>query len=141
MLLLRGVYIFGRWMRLINFRNVLISKYKGMDVYWRKSRRAERRTRDDWLSTIDSNTMNGLLSRHESVLFSFLTSSSTTSLLLSPFMCFPLSLRRLWFSSDVFPFDPQSVFSHAPYCVENCRPKLCAILNILINRTQYIHIE
>lgn len=30
-------------------------------------RRAERRTRDDWLSKIDSNTMNGLLSRHASV--------------------------------------------------------------------------
>ena len=105
MLLLRGVYISERWMRLINFRNVLISKYKGMDVYWRKSRRAERRTRDDWLSTIDSNTMNGLLSRHESVLFSFLTSSSTTSLLLSPFMCFPLSLRRL-VQLECFPFRP-----------------------------------
>lgn len=74
MLLLRGVYISGRWMRLINFRNVLISKYKRTDVYGRRrGRRAERRKRDDWLSKIDSNTMNGLLSRHASVLFAALS--------------------------------------------------------------------
>jgi len=62
------MFIFpARWMRLIDFRNVLISKYKGTDVYGWREHGVERRTRDDWLSKIDFNTMNGLLSRHTSV--------------------------------------------------------------------------
>lgn len=138
MLLLRGVYISGRWMRLINFRNVLISKYKGTDVYGRKGRRAERRTRDDWLSKIDSNTMNGLLSRPASVLFSALSpvllQHHSYHLPACALRC--PSVDRGW---DIFPFDPRSVFSPCFLLRgKNCRPKLCAILNILINRTQHI---
>jgi len=124
MLLLRSVYISGRWMRLINFRNVLISKYKGTDVYEQRDCRAERRTRDDWLPKIDSNTMNGLLSRHASVIFSALLPART----LLPFLFLlsvvpPSTMVRL----KCFPF---RLLQSVSYCVS---PKLCAILNILIN--------
>jgi len=50
-----------------------------------------------------------------------------------PFLTLWSSLHWLRLSSDVFPLDPRSVFSRAPY-TRNCRAKLCAILNILINR-------
>lgn len=49
-----------------------------------------------------------------------------------PFSCSLSSLH--WLGSDVFPPDPRSVFPRAPYCARNCNAKLCAILNILINR-------
>lgn len=123
MLLLRGVYISGRWMRLINFRNVLISKYKGTDVYGRRARRAERRTRDDWLSKIDSNTMNGLLSRHASVLFSALSPallqhrSYRLPTLCSPAVP-PSTVARMFSLSTLNPY-----FLVLPYCVGKLSPE------------------
>lgn len=140
MLLLRGVYISGRWMRLINFRNVLISKYKGTDVYGRRARRV-------WKEDKGRLAFEDRFQYHEwtfkqaciSSLLRSLAGSSATSLLSSPPPPYALrlSLRRPWLGC--FPFRPSiRIFSSSPTAWENCRPKLCAILNILINRTQHV---
>jgi len=129
MLLLRSVYISGRWMRLINFRNVLISKYKGTDVY---------EQRDCWKEDKGRLASEDRFQYHEwtfkQACISYLLRSLASSSTLLPFLFLPSvvppsTMVRL----ECFPF---RLLQFVSYCMS---PKLCAILNILINWTQHMY--